>query len=114
VFIESPDGFDIYLTKAIETKHVPLTVLSEKDSADFIISATSSQTTKTTLSQSINEGLTGRKEHPSAIDEAAIKITSRGTGAIVYTYEGHKVNGLRGKRSMAEDVAKHLNEAIAK
>jgi hypothetical protein len=114
VFVESTDGFDIYLTKAIETKHVPLTVVADRAKADFIISATSSQTTKTTLAQGINEGLTGKKEHPSAIDEAAIKITNKETGEIIYTYEGHKVNAVRGKRSMAEDVAKHLNDVISK
>src|SRR5436190_22645506 len=74
VYIESPDGFDIYMTKAIEKKQIPLTVVADKEKAEFVISVTSAQGQRTNLAQEI--GASGR-HNPNSVDEAAMKVVNR-------------------------------------
>jgi len=43
IYIEAPDGFDTYLAAALEKKHVPVTVVTTKESADYELSGVSDQ-----------------------------------------------------------------------
>jgi len=115
VFIESADGFDIYLSKAIETKKIPLVVVGEKGKADFVIATTASQGQRTAVGDaigSVNDVWHGKAVKSSTVDEAAMKVVNAQTGVIVFTYEAKKTNSFRGKKSVAEALAKHLNDVI--
>ena len=41
IFVEPGTGFDVYLTAALEKRHVPLTVTTEKSKADYAIESES-------------------------------------------------------------------------
>jgi hypothetical protein len=113
VFIESSDGFDIYLTKALEKKKVPLVVVGDKEQCDFVISTTSSHSVRPDLWKGVGKALGGgNQKTDSSVDEAAIKVTNRKTGAIIVTDEIRKSDSLRGKRSAAEALAKRLKESV--
>lgn len=112
VYIESNGGFDVYVTKAIDKKKIPLTVVTDKEKAEFVISVDSEHGQRTTVWHGIGTGLGGQKHGPQSVDEAAMKVVNRKTGAIVLTHEVRKTNAIRGKQSAAESLVKRLNDSI--
>ena len=105
IWIESADGFDTFLTAAIMKKNVPVVVVSDREKADFEITA-ASETEKTSWAKVIFLKQTGSKE------EASMKVVNRKTSAVVFAYSVHKRNSARGKQSSAEACAKHLKEVV--
>lgn len=100
-----PDGFETFLTAGIIKKQVPLTVVNNKEKADFEISAIS-DSEKAGWAKMFFMGSAQSRE------EASIKVTDLKTDEIVYAYSVHKGSSVRGKQSAAEACAKHLKEKI--
>ena len=105
VFIAPMGGFETYLRSALDKKKVPLTVVDDRDSADFEISGVAESHPASTAKKVI----TGSWH---SIEEASIKVTSLKTGVIVFAYSAFKPNSTHGRRSTAEACAKHLKERV--
>jgi len=105
IYIEPADGFDTFLTAALDRKHVPLIVTSKREAADYEVSSVS-ETEKTTWAKVIFLKQTGSKE------EASMKVVNIKTGDVVFAYAVHKRNSVHGKQSSAEACAKHLKEIV--
>lgn len=106
VFIEPVEsGFENYLAAAIQKKSVPLTVVTNRDKADFVISAVA-ETEKAGWAKMLFLGTDASKE------EAGIKIVDPKTEEVVFAYAVHKGSSARGKQSAAEACAKHIKEKI--
>jgi len=103
VFIEPMNGFENYLEAEIQKKQVPITVVTDKDKADFI--------------------LTGNNEHKGAgwakmvfmgnihsDEQASISVISMKSSAVLFSYAVDKKNTLHGQQTSAEACAKHLRE----
>ena len=104
IYVE-PGPFGTYIISAIQKKQVPVKIVSEKESADYIINGTS-ESQKAGWAKTIMTGQSGSDE------EASINVTDVKTKEIIWGYNVHKKNSVRGKQSAAEACAKHLKEII--
>jgi hypothetical protein len=107
IYVAPGDGFDTFLAAAITKKKVPVTVVADKDKADFILEA-ASQSEKAGWARTVFMGQSGSNE------EASIRLLNAKTSEVVFAYAVHKRNSVHGKQSSAEACAKHLKEVVGK
>ncbi len=106
VFIAPVEGgFENYLAAAIQKKNVPITVVTNRDKADFEISGVA-ETEKAGWAKMLFMGSAASKE------QAGIKIVDIKSEEVVFAYAVHKSNSARGRQSAAEACAKHLKEKV--
>ena len=105
LYVAPGDGFDTFLAAALNNKKVPLTVVADKEKADYIVESTS-QSEKTSWAKVIFMSQTGSNE------EASVRIINVKTSAVVWAYAVHKRNSVHGKQSSAESCAKHLKDIV--
>jgi hypothetical protein len=99
------DGFHEYLKAALQAKKVPLVVVDDKESADFVISG-HSETEKASTAKKIIMWNWHSNE------QASIQVENHKTSEIVFAYSVNKQSSAHGKKSTAEACAKHLKEKI--
>jgi len=105
IFIEPmPESFNTYLQAAFVKKHVPVVMVSDEDTADYVIVGTA-ETIKAGWAKTIFVT-------PKADADASITIKDAKTGNIVYGYAVDKFGARHGQQSTAEACAKHLKEFI--
>ena len=100
------DGFETYLSAAILNKKVPLRVIDNKESADYIITG-GSQVEKAGWAKTIFIS-------PLPHATASIAMKDAKTGTMVFAYAVDKSNARKASQSTAEACAKHLKEAMNK
>lgn len=105
IFIVGDEGFDTFLTAALNKKNVPVSVVADRAKADYELTGVS-ESEKAGWAKTIFLGQTGSKE------EASVKLVDIKTSEIIFAYAVHKRNSVHGKQSSAEACAKHMKEAI--
>jgi hypothetical protein len=106
VFVASmPDKFDEFIKAAIQSKHVPVTVVENRDQAEFEITGYS-ETQKASTAKKLIMGSWHSRE------SASIKVANMKSGLIAFAYSYNNDNSAHGKKSSAESCAKHLKEKI--
>ena len=105
IYVAPGDGFDTFLAAALNKKRVPVTVVADKEKADYILEA-SSESDKPGWAKVIFLKQTGTNE------EASIRIINVKTSEVVFAYAVNKRNSVHGKQSSAEACAKHLKEVV--
>jgi hypothetical protein len=105
IYVDSNNGFDIFILAAFQAKRVSAQLVSSSDKADYILDSS--------LFHSHEAVATEKASGTYRISEAAFKLTSK-SGDIVWAYAATKGMLSRGKQSVAEACAKHLKEIIRK
>ncbi len=106
VFIASmPNGFETDLKAAIAAKKVPVSVVDDKNKADFEITGTAESDKASTAKKVILWNW-----HSN--EQASIQVSSIKSGQVVFAYSANKQSSAHGKKSTAEACAKHLKEKI--
>jgi hypothetical protein len=100
-----PDNFDQYLKDAISKKSVPITLVDNRDQAEFEITGYS-ETQKASTAKKLIMGSWHSRE------SASVKVANLKTGIIAFAYSYNNDNSAHGKRSSSEACAKHLKEKI--
>ena len=100
-----PDDFNQYLKTAIEKKKVPVTVVDNRDQADFEITGYS-ETQKAGTAKKLIMGSWHSRE------SASIKVVNLKTSTVAFAYSYNNDNSAHGKKSSSESCAKHLKEKI--
>lgn len=124
VYIEPMDGYESYLSAAFLKKHVPLTVVADKDRAEYIIRSTVSEHTPTApgivVNTTTNVNSSGypssgfpKAGYGAGHTNASISIIDAHTSQVVFAYSATKGTHHQ-MQSTAEDCAKHLKEFIDK
>ena len=103
IYVEAADGFDTYLTAALQKKKVPVTVVTTKEKADYELDGVSDHQ-KAGWAKVVFLG----QIHSD--DQASVKLVNLKTGEVVFAYAVNKKNTLHGKQTAAEACAKHLKE----
>jgi hypothetical protein len=103
--VPMPSGFETYIVAGLEKKKVPVTVVTDRDKADYELSGVS-DSDKAGWAKMLFLGSQQTNE------AASIKIVNLKTGNIVFAYSVNKTNSYKGKQSAGEAVAKHINEKI--
>jgi hypothetical protein len=105
VFLAPMGGFENDLKTAIEKKKVPVTLVADKDQADYVITGTS-ETEKAGAAKKVIL----LNWHSN--EQASITVTDNKSGDVVFAYSVNKNSSAHGKRSTAEACAKHLKDQI--
>ncbi len=105
IYIEAADGFDTYLSAALQKKKVPVTIVSDKGTADFELDGVSDHQ-KPGWAKEVFLG----QIHSD--DNASVKLVNLKTGEVVFAYAVDKKNTLHGRQTAAEACAKHLKEVV--
>lgn len=105
VFVAPMNGFETYLKAALDKKRVPVTVVEDRDKADFEISGASESQKASTAKKVIMLNW-----HSN--EQASIKVANIKSGVVVFAYSAYKTSSAHGKQSSAEACAKHLKEKI--
>ena len=105
VFLAPMGGFEENLKAAIQSKKVPVVLVTDKDQADYEITG-ASETEKA-----------GAAKKAIMLDwhsneQASITVTDHKSGEVVFAYSVNKKSSAHGKRSTAEACAKHLKDQI--
>ena len=107
VFIVPMDGFENYLTAALQKKSVPLVPVASEEQARYILKGTSEEKkpgwAKMVMMKQVHSD-----------NAASVQLIDRRSGAIVFAYSVDKKNTLHGQQTTAEACAKHLKEQIEK
>src|SRR2546423_10027711 len=104
VYIAPMDGFETYLAAAMRKKDVPLTMVTDRDMADFEITGTHEKK---------NAGWAKTifiSPNPAA--SASRQVVNLKTRVVVYADSSHRTTANRGERSTAEKLAKYLKKKI--
>ena len=105
VFLAPMGGFEEDLKAAIQSKKVPVVLVTDKDQADYEIAGTSD-----TEKASAAKKVVMWNWHSN--EQASITVSDRKSGEVVFAYSVNKKSSAHGKRSTAEACAKHLKEQI--
>lgn len=106
IYIEAGDGFDTYLTAALQKKKVPVVVVVDKDKAEYELSGVSDHQ-KAGWAKVVFMGQIHSDE------QASVKLVNIKTGEVVFAYAVNKKNSMHGRQTAAEACAKHMMEAVA-
>ena len=104
VYIAPIDGFETYLAAAFRKKEVPLTMVTDRDQADFEITGTHEKKEAGWAKTIFISG------QPSA--SASMQVVNLKTKVVVYADSSHRSTANRGERSTAEKLAKYLKKKI--
>ena len=105
VFVAPMDGFETFLTAAMSAKKVPMTVVTNREHADYEVVGTASSERPGAI-RTLLRGETGTDE------EASIAMKNVRSGVVVFAYSVHLKDSFRGRQSAAESCAKHLKDRI--
>lgn len=102
LYVDTNNGFDIFILAAFTAKDVPIKLVATKDQADFILDSTVFHDT---------EFIAGAKAAGTyKVSEAAFKLTNK-AGDIIWAYAAMKGLGTKGgKQSVSESCAKHIKD----
>jgi hypothetical protein len=141
VYIEPMGGYESYLAAAFVKKHVPLSIVTDKSKADYIIRSTVSQNVPSTpqvvinnsATATVNEGNNGnqawnqgwasgqaaaaaRAARRAALGSISVSISviDPHSSQIVFASSAAKGGTTDQETKTAEDCAKHLKEFIEK
>jgi co-chaperonin GroES (HSP10) len=106
IYVDAQDGFDTYLTAALQKKHVPVTIVEDKEKADYVLSGVSEH-------QKPGWAKTLALGQIHSDDQASVKLVDIKSGEVVFAYAVNKKNTVHGRQTVAEACAKHLKEAMA-
>jgi hypothetical protein len=104
IYIAPMDGFEIYLAAALRKKEVPLTMVTDREQADFEITGTH-ETKDAGWAKTIFVS-----PQPSA--SATMQVVNLKTSVVVYADSSYRTSANRGERSTAEKLAKYLKKKI--
>jgi hypothetical protein len=105
IYIEPMNGFENYLAAAIQKKKVQVTVVADRDVADFVITG-SAQHEKAGWAKVVFQ------HDIHSDDQASISVVNTKTSAVVFAYAVNKKNTWHGDQTTAEACAKHLQGHI--
>lgn len=107
LYVAPMGGFENYVIAGILKKKVPVTIVADRDKAEYEIRG-SAETEKAGWAKMLFLGSQNSNE------QASINVSEIKTGDVVFAYSVNKLNSVRGKQSAGEAIGKHLNEAIGK
>ncbi len=105
IYIEAADGFDTYLSAALQKKHVPVSIVADKEKADYELSGVSDHV-KAGWAKIVFAGQIHSDE------QASVKLVDLKTSEVVFAYAVNKKNSMHGRQTAAEACAKHLKEEV--
>lgn len=105
VYIEPMNGFENYLAAAFQKKKVQVTLVADRDVADFVITGSAQH-------EKAGWAKVAFQHDIHSDDQASISVVNAKTSAVVFAYAVNKKNTWHGDQTTAEACAKHLQAHI--
>ena len=103
------DGFETYLTAAMHKKKVPVRVMTNPDGVEYTLKTAEIEVTKESTGGKVARCIFASCAGIS--DKASTSVTLvSSAGEAVWSYSVNKGRGEKNRQSMAEAIAKHLND----
>lgn len=112
VFIEAQDGFETYVTAAIQKKGVPIDVVTDKSKAKYLLKAAPIETHKESSGSKIARCLFAYCAGIEDRGNVSVQLIETDSTKVAWAYSVNKGRGQKNTQSMAEAVAKHLKEFL--
>ena len=100
IYIHPMDGFETYVTAALQKKKIPLFIVADREQADFEIKG-SVEKQKAGWAKTIFVS-------PLPSIDSTMQIIDVKTGVVAYSISSTKANARRGRKGSAEHLAKNL------
>ena len=100
IYINPMDGFETYITAALQKKKIPLLIVADREKADFEIKG-SVEKQKAGWAKTIFIS-------PLPSIDSTMQIVNIRTGVVAYSISSTKANARRGRKGSAEHLAKNL------
>jgi hypothetical protein len=105
VYLEPMDGFEHYLAAALQKKKVQVTIVTDRQAADFVITGSAQH-------EKAGWAKVAFQHDIHSDDQASISVVNAKTSAVVFAYAVNKKNTWHGDQTTAEACAKHLQAHI--
>jgi hypothetical protein len=105
IYIEPMNGFENYLAAAFQKKKVQVTLVADRDAADFVITGSAQH-------EKAGWAKVAFQHDIHSDDQASISVINTQTSAVVFAYSVNKKNTWHGDQTTAEACAKHLQAHI--
>jgi len=110
IYVEPSDGFDTSIIAALQKKHVPVEIVTDKDRADYVLKATDVQIHKESGAGKIARCLFAYCAGIEDSGNVSVQLVDTRTKTIAWGYNVTKQRASKNRQSMAEAIAKHLNK----
>lgn len=107
------DGFEVYLTAAMHKKKVPVTVIKNPDNATYTLTAAEVEIEKVSTGSKVVSCLFAYCAGSADKASTSVELVDSAQ-AVVWSYSVNKGRGAKNRQSMAEAIAKHLNDDFLK
>lgn len=115
VYVDAAKGFQTSLTAAIIRKKVPITVVTDKANAEYVLKAAPVDSKDESGAGKIARCLFLDCIGVNGYSEVSVQLTRQKDTSVVWAYQVRKANsGPLGVQSLSEAIAKHLNNDYLK
>lgn len=115
MYVDAANGFQTSITAAIIRKKVPITVVTDKVQADYILKAAPVDSKDESGAGKIARCLFLDCIGVNGYSEVSVQLMRQKDSSVVWAYQVRKGNsGPLGVQSLSEAIAKHLNNDYLK
>jgi len=115
VFIEPQQGFETYLAAAIAKKGVPVDVVTDQSKATYVLKSAPIEVKTESTGGKIARCLFAYCAGIEDKGNVSVQLIETGSTKMIWAYSVNKQRGgSKNEQSMAEAVAKHFKEFLAK
>lgn len=113
IYIDAQNGFETYVTAALQKKHVPIDAVTDRSKAAFILRAAPVETRTESTGGKIARCLFAYCAGIEDKSNVSVQLIEPTSSKIVWAYSVNKQRpGSKNEQAMAEAVAKHLKEFL--
>jgi hypothetical protein len=114
IFVTPDHGFETDIIAGLQKKSVPVVIVTDPAQADYTLSANEVQIHQESGASKVVRCLFAYCLGIEDSGNVSVQLVDNHINAIVWGYNVAKQNGQRNRQSMAEAIAKHLNNDFLK
>lgn len=108
VYVVPNDGFETSVIAALEKKHVPVEIVTDKDRADYVLTTTDVQIHKESGAGKIARCVFAYCAGIEDSGNVSVQLVDTHSKTVAWGYNVSKQRASKNRQSMAEAIAKHL------
>jgi hypothetical protein len=110
VYIAPDNGFEINIAAALQKKHVPVTIVTDKALADYVLTSTAVQIHKESGAGKVARCLFAYCAGIQDSGDVSVQLIDAHTNVVAWGYNVAKQRAAKNRQSMAEAIAKHFKK----
>ncbi len=109
LYVAPDSGFEVNIVAALQKKHVPVQVVTEANEAEYVLRPSPVEIHKESGASKVARCLFAYCMGIEDSGEVSVQLVERESHRVVWAYEVAKQRAVKNRQSMAEAIAKHLN-----